>query len=255
MDNQKEDYIEIDLLRLMKALWRRVWVIMLAMLVCGAAAFLYTDFFVTPLYSASALMYVNNSSINVGNTSVSLADLSASQTLVDTYIVIMKTRLTLNEVIEQAELDYTYEELRDMISAAPVNSTEIFEITVTGPDPDEAEHVANTIVKVLPEKISEIMDGSSVRTVDFAVRPTQKSSPSITKNVAVGLVIGMLLSCGAIILLELLDEQIRDEEHLTQTYELPILAVVPDLLKSDESSKCCYGSYFAAARKKRKKKF
>ena len=247
MDGQKEDYVEIDLLRLMKALWRRAWAIVLTMLLCGAAAFLCTYFLITPLYSARALMYVNNSSIPVDSTSVSLSDLSASKTLVDTYIVILKTRLTLNEVIEQAELNYTYEDLQDMISASPVNSTEILEITVTGPDPDEAAHVANTIVKVLPEKISEIMDGSSVRTVDFAVRPTEKSSPSITLNVALGLVIGMVLSCGVLVLLELLDEQIRDEEYLTQTYGLPVLAAVPDLLKSSESSKYGYGGYYAAA--------
>lgn len=32
----------------------------------------------------------------------------ASKTLVDTYTVILKTRLTLNEVIEKARLDYSY---------------------------------------------------------------------------------------------------------------------------------------------------
>lgn len=249
MENRKEDYIEIDLLRLVRALWHRAWAIVLSMLLCGAAAFSYTYFLVTPLYKSSALMYVNNSSITVGSTSVSLSDLTASQTLVDTYIVILKTRLTLNDVIEQAELDYDYEDLREMISASPVNSTEIFEITVTSPSPSEAEKIANTIAKVLPEKISEIMDGSSVRTVDFAVRPTMKSSPSITKNVALGLIVGMILSCGVIVLLELLDEQIRDEEYLMQTYELPVLAAVPDLLKSSEASKYGYGSYYAAAGK------
>lgn len=251
-DTQKEEYMEIDLLRLMKALWHRAWAVVLAMILCGAAAFSYTYFLVTPLYKSSALMYVNNSSITVGSTSVSLADLSASQTLVDTYIVILKTRLTLNEVIEQAELSYSYEELRDMISASPVNSTEIFEITVTSPDPQEAEQVANTIVKILPEKISEIMDGSSVRTVDFAVRPVKKSSPSFTKNTALGLILGFVLSCGAIVLLELMDEQIRDEEYLTQTYDLPVLAAVPDLLKSDSVSKYGYGGYYAAAGKENK---
>ena len=249
MENRKEDYMEIDLLRLMRALWHRAWAIVLAMLLGGAAAFSYTCFLVTPLYESSALMYVNNSSITVGNTSVSLSDLTASQTLVDTYIVILKTRLTLNDVIEQAGLDYSYEDLRDMISASPVDSTEIFEITVTSPSPEESERIANTIVKVLPEKISEIMDGSSVRTVDFAVRPTEKSSPSITKNVALGLVMGMVLSCGVIVLLELLDEQIRDEEYLTQTFGLPVLAAIPDLMRSDETSKYGYGSCYAAARK------
>lgn len=242
VDSQKEEYVEIDLLHLAKALWHRAWVIILSMVLCGSAAFFCTCFLVTPLYKSSALMYVNNSSRAVDSTSVSQADLSASQTLVETYIVILKTRLTLNEVIEQAGLEYTYEELRDMISASSVNSTEIFEITVTSPDPAEAECIANTIVQVLPEKISEIVEGSSVRTVDFAVRPIRRSSPSITRNAAVGCMIGMILSCGAIALLELLDERVRDEEYLIQTYHLPVLAAVPDLMKSGEPFKYSCGS-------------
>ena len=69
---------------------------------------------IPPKYQASALLYVNNSSISVGSTSISLSDLSASQTLVDTYIAILKTRLTLDEVAVQAGLDYEYEELEEM---------------------------------------------------------------------------------------------------------------------------------------------
>lgn len=232
-DGQREEYVEIDLIRLAKAFWHQAWAILLSMILCGLAAFFCTRFLVTPLYQSSALMYVNNSAVS--STSVSLADLSASQTLVDTYIVILKTRLTLNEVIEQVGLEYTYEELRDMISATSINSTGIFEITVTSPDPAEAERVANTIVQVLPEKISGIVDGSSARTVDFAVQPTRKSSPNVTRNVAVGCVIGMILSCVAITVLELLDEKIRDEAYLMQTYHLPVLAAVPDLIKSGEA--------------------
>jgi len=250
-DNHKDGCIEVDLFHLAAALWHRAWAIVLTMILFGAAAFACTYFLITPLYCSSALMYVNNSSIAVGSTSVSLSDLSASKTLVDTYIVILRTRLTLNEVIEQADLDYSYEELLDMIRAAPVNSTEIFEITVTSPDPAEAERIANTIVRVLPEKISEIVEGSSVRTVDFAVQPTHKSSPSITKNVALAQAVGMALSCAAIILLDLLDEQIRDEDYLTQTYHLPVLAEIPDLLKPDGSPKYSYNSYYTAAGQER----
>ena len=57
----------------------------------------------------------------------------------------------------------------------------------------------------------------------------------------------MVLSCGVIVLLELLDEQLRDEEYLTQTYDLPVLAAVPDLLKSGEPSRYGYGGDYAAA--------
>lgn len=242
-ETQENEYMQIDLMRLAKALWHRAWAIILAMLLFGGAAFSYAYYMITPLYQASALMYVNNSSISVGSTSVSLADLSTSQALVQTYLVIMKTRLTLNEVIERAGLNYSYGQLSGMISAVPVNETEIFRITVTSPDPVEAELIANTIVEVLPKKIEEIMDGSSARAVDYAVVPTSKSSPSITRYVEMGMLAGFVISCGIIILIELLDEQIRDEDYLTQTYDLPVLAGIPDLLSSKTRSG--YGGYYA----------
>ena len=234
--------MEIDLLSLAAALWQRAWIILIAMIIGGAAAFSYAYFMITPLYQSSALMYVNNSSISLGSTSVSLSDLSTSARLVDTYLVIIKTRLTLNEVIERADLRYSYEQLSNMITASAVNNTEIFRVTVTGPDPVEAALIANTVADVLPDKINEVMEGSSARIVDFAVVPASKASPSITRYTAIGLMLGMVLSAAVIILMDLFDDQIRDEEFLTDNYDYSVLAVVPNL-KSHEEGKGYYGAY------------
>lgn len=242
-NQNKDDYIEIDLLRVLQTMWHRAWAIILVMLLCGGAAFSVAKFLITPTYKASALMYVNNSSISVGSTSINLSDLSASKSLVDTYIIILKTRLTLEEVIDQANLSYTYEELYEMVDAAAVNSTEIFEITVVSVDPVEAKNIANTIVDVLPDKISEIIDGSSVRAVDFAVVPNKKDAPSITKYTALGLLLGFLLSCGMIVLAVMFDDQIHDEDYLTDTYKLPVLAMIPELYKSRKGWRRDYEVY------------
>lgn len=239
----EEEYI--DLGHLLLVLWGKAWIIVLAMAFCGALAFFGTRYLITPLFQSKALMYVNNSTLSVGNTAISLSDLSASKSLVDTYTVILKTRLTLNEVIRQAGLPYTYEELSKMVDAKAVNNTEVFEIVVTGPNPEETTLIANTIVDVLPDKISEIVDGSSVRTVDLAVVPAKKYSPSFTKNTAIGLLIGMVISSGLIILLDLLDDIIHSEEQLTSVYGLPTLVVIPDLY-SKQTGKHYESNYMKA---------
>lgn len=243
MNNNKDDVIEIDLLRLMKALWKRAWAIALAMAICGGLALGYTMMFVKPLYKASVLMYVNSSNISVGGTKVSIsqAELSAAKTLVDTYVVILNTRTTLNEVIEQSGVTYTYEELSKMISAQAVNNTEVFKIEVTSQSPQEAANIANTIAQILPEKISSIVEGTSARIVDSAVTPSRKSSPSNSKNLIVGMLLGAVLSCGIVVIQELLDDKIHDTDYLRQTYDLPMLAVVPDLLTDNGDS--AYGDY------------
>lgn len=234
--NHTNDEMEIDLLRLLKALWRKAWAITLAATIFGICFFAGTLLFIKPLYKATALMYVNSSNISVGGTKVSItqSELSAAKTLVDTYIVILNTRTTLEDVIAQSGVPYTYEELMQekMIHAEAVNGTEVFAIEVTSEDPKEAELLANTIARVLPEKIAAIVEGSSARIVDYAVVPASKSSPNTIKNTVIGAMIGFMLTCGVVVVQELLDEQIHDADYLTETYGIPVLAVIPDLLSS-----------------------
>ncbi len=241
--NKNEDYMEIDLVRLFGALWRKAWAIILAGLLFGAIAFGYTKFMVTPLYKARTLMYVNNNSISVGETKVNISsgDLSAAKSLVNTYMVILNTRTTLEDVIERAGLGYSYEQLKGMIGCSSVNSTEIFYVEVTNPNPKEAEIIANTIGQVLPEKIAAVVEGSSVRIVDYAVEPSHKASPNLTKNIAMGILLGMVLACGVIVLLEIRDDKIHNSDYLIQRYDIPVLAVIPDLTSRKQN----YGGYYS----------
>lgn len=238
----EQEEMEIDLLALAKALWRRAWAIILAMVIMGGVFFGYTYMCIDPTYESSALIYVNNSTVSVGSVSISATELSAAKTLVQTYIVILKSRTVLEDVIAETGVDYTYEELYDMIEAKDVNSTEIFEVKVTSTDPEEAETIANTIAIMLPEKIAAIVDGSSVRIVDYAIVPSHRAAPSYTKNTAIGIVLGFVLSCAVIICMELFDETVRSEDYLTQNYpDIPLLAVVPDMDSSKNRNGYGYG--------------
>ena len=109
MKEKEQDEIEIDLLQLGRALLKKAWAIILAMAIFGGGALLYTTIFVRPLYAAKSLLYVNNNSFSMGDTklSISSGDLTAAKSLVDTYSIILKTRSTLEDVIEQADLPYT----------------------------------------------------------------------------------------------------------------------------------------------------
>ena len=249
---KKKQYDEIDLSKLGKALWHKFWLILLIAFVLGGAAFAYSAFFVTPMYESEATMYVNNNDISIGSTSVSISsgELTARQKLVDTYIVILKSRTTLNKVKADVGLDYSYDKLRKMISAAPVNNTEIFSIKVKSADPEEAMKIANSVAVILKDNISQIVDGSSARIVDYAIVNSAKVSPSITKNCIIGFVIGAIVGCIIIVIRTLTDTIIRDEEYLTETYNLPVLAAIPDLLHIQEKSKqySSYSSYTTSSK-------
>lgn len=72
MNSNEKDYMEIDLMRLLKALLHRAWAIVIAVFAGALVAFACAALLITPLYKARALLYVNNNSINLGSASLSI---------------------------------------------------------------------------------------------------------------------------------------------------------------------------------------
>lgn len=247
--SQKKE-IELDLFQVVNILWQKALIIILAATIFGAASFAGTFFFISPKYKATTSMYVNNSSFSFGATSFSItsSELSASNTLVSTYIYILESRTTLEEVISEAGLSYTYEDLEKMIDARAVSDTAAFDVTVESENPVEAELIANTIAKILPDRIAEIVDGSSVRIVDYAIIPAHRSSPSYIKNTLIGALIGGIL-CSAVVLAVFVTSEkrnvdIRSVDDLKDMYpDIPVLALIPDMRISGKKG-YYYSSYY-----------
>lgn len=241
-ENSTKEYYTIDVLHIVKSLWKRAWLIALCGLLAAGIGFSISAFAIDPRYSSSVKLYVNNSSISLGNTnfSISASELTAAQSLVRTYGDILDSWNTLERIIDKADVDYTWKELSDMITYAPSNETEIMLVTVTCENPYEASKIANTIAEVLPVRISEVIDGASMEVVAPAIPDIAKVSPSITKYTAVGLVLGVLVSVIILIVFALIDDTIHDEEYVLRTYDYPILGKVPDLLNTGNKS---YGYY------------
>ncbi len=244
-DNNGETVI--DLFELLGVVVKKIWIVILLTVAGAMVAFAYTIFLVTPLYESSALLYVNNSDFSLGSVSISTADLSAAKSLVATYSVILESRTVINEVIEISGVDYTYDEMVKMVEAKAVNNTEVFSITVTSADPKEAEMLANLYAEILPLKISEIVNGSEPKIVDYAVIAAKRSSPSYTKNTAIGALLGLVIAAGIIVIMYLRDDIIHSEEYLSKTYpNIPLLTVVPDLINSKNNG---YGYYHSSVSK------
>lgn len=235
MEKEKKrtnEYYVIDVGHVMKTVWQKAWLVMIVGVLAAAIGFSMAAFGIAPTYSSSIMLYVNNSSFNMGDLgfSITSSELSAAQSLAKTYTVLLKNRTTLERVVEATGLEYSWKDLYGMIEAAPVNETEIMGVTVTCKSPYDAEKIANGIAEVLPQRISEVIEGASMEVVDSAVVNTQKVAPSITQYTAIGLILGALLAVAILIIVALRDDTIHDEEYVMNTYEYPILAKVPNLL-------------------------
>ena len=236
------DFYSVDLVQIIKSLWKKAWIIAIATVLSGILGFCVAAFGITPKYSSSVMLYVNNGSFSVGEIlNVTNSELLGARSLVDTYIVMLDNRTTYNKVIEKAGVDYTFDELEDMVVAESVNGTEVMRITVTSTDPYEAADIANAIAVVLPMRISEIIAGSSMEVVDSGAVNLKKVAPSITGFTVVGMLVGAIICVLVLVVIDMRDDTIRGEEYILQNYDYPILAKIPDLGNTDSKS---YGYYY-----------
>lgn len=223
---------ELDIRRLVSLLCRKAWLIGLTAVACAVLTFLVSFYLITPKYESSTMFYVNNNSgISVGDISASISsgDITSRQQLVKSYIIILNSRETLEDVMDYAGVTMDIDALREMISAEAVDGTEIFRVTVRSADPYEAERIAVAVGKVLPKRINTIVEGTSAKIVESAIVATEPSSPNYVTNTLLGFLVGFVLCISVIVLYELFDVIIRSEEDIQMCCPHPVLSAVPDM--------------------------
>lgn len=220
----------LDIPGLIFSYLRKWWLILVCVILGIAVAFLYTKNFKTPLYQAGVTMYVNNVRSDAQIDSVSTSNLTAAQSLVNTYLQIIQSNSIFEKVIERNhwEDSVSVAKLKSMVSASQVNNTEIFNLYVSSPYPEVAFDVANSLADVVTETMSDIVEGSSVKIIDRAKLPTRPYAPSYVGNMFKGGAIAGVVILLILTIQFLMDAKIREAEDLEQMFDLPVIGQIPN---------------------------
>ncbi len=234
---------EIDLIRLGKALWKKKWLIVLCAVLFGCIFYGYTRMFVKPSYRSSFTAYINNKT-GVANEMLTSSDIIASQELVKTYSEILTSRAVLTSASETLDHQYSYRELKSMVSTEIENSTEIINIHAIASSPQEAYKVAKAVCDISPMYVSKVVEGSSMRIIDEPVIPEYRYKPDYKRSGILGVALGFALACAYIIIRFFIDDKVSDEKEIEERFKIPVVGIIPDMLSaSRDKDKYYYSSY------------
>ena len=226
---------EINLIRIFEIILKLWWVILVFALIGTLIAFSISSFFMTPLYTSNAKVYVSGSqkSESVG---LNINDINLSQRLVGTYIEI----LTGNSFLEDVASAYNTQRSdgEDAISAGQIkrnlemssaNETEILQIKYSDTSPEKAQKILKVILKSAPNEITRVIKGCQISIVDYADVPVDTSYPNVEQNTFIGFFLGIVLGVIAVFFKELFDTRIKDDEDLKGKYGVAVLGMIPNL--------------------------
>ena len=214
---------EIDLVELMYRLLEKWAIIVLSCILGAVIACAYTLFMVTPQYTATSKLYV----INSNDSAINLSDLQIGSYLTTDYMEVFSNWHVHEMVLERLGLNYSYKQLSSMISVSNPNDTRILYIKAVSPDPQEAKDLADTYAEVAREFIAVKMDTKQPNVFEEALLPTAPSSPNKTRNVLLGFLLGLVVSCGIIVVQFMVDDRLRSSDDIEKYVQLPTLGVMP----------------------------
>jgi len=225
---------QLNITNILKILKDSTRVILGMTLICVLIAFVLAYFFIDPVYTATATLYANNDTSRTSGSSdrITLEDISASQKLVNTCSIIIKSDTVLNRVIKVVNDDYpdvalTPSGIRGrMLSIKSVDQTEAFTVSVTTRNPDISKTMADAIVDIAPNAVVDVLKIGGLEVIDPAVVDTSGTKP-VVKYVAIGFGIGLLGSVFFILLRAFSDHRIYSEDELRQYFKVPVLGVIP----------------------------
>ena len=217
--------MEIDLLELLAYYRGRLIWIVLGFLAGALAAGLITFYLITPQYTATSKMYMVSSS---SQSVVDLTDLNIGQSLSKDYVELLKTRPIIESVIEEQGLDYNYTELLSMLSMSTVSDTRIIAIRATSKDPEEAMNIANALADKGVKELPKLMETPQPHIAEYAIIPINPSSPSLTKNIMIGALIGMIIMLGIFTIQFMLDDTFKTADDIEREFGVIPLTVIPE---------------------------
>lgn len=219
---------EIDLRVILNILRKNIIPLVIVTVVAALGFFVYSKFFITKQYEASATLIVNNRQQD-NNTALNTSDLYTSQGLAEVYSIIVKSDTVLQPVIDNLKLSMTYDQLAASVNVSTINSTQLIRISMTHPDPAFAQKVIAAITEVAPDIIKTKVEAGSVNIISESRVSNNGNpvSPNARRNALIGALIGFVLTLAFVFIQEMMNNTFKTEDDIAKTLNIPLLGIIP----------------------------
>ena len=225
---------EINLKELFSYFLGKFWIIIILSLISVCAMWGYIEYFQKPLYKSSTTLVLTTSETN---TTITQSDVSLNQKLVPTYREIMKSKRVLGQVVQNLNLDCSWQSIQNSISVTTENDTELIRISVSNENAKMASDIANEITTVFAKEIVEIYSIDNVSVIDYAEKANEPYNVNIIKQMIIALVCAIVLGSGIIFVIFYFDTTIKSTDDIENKLGLIVLGSVPKTKARSKKSK------------------
>lgn len=219
---------ELDLREYYYIIMKRIKIIIAIFLVAVCASAFVSYFVLHKVYESSTTLIINKAADAKTDNNIDMSQITVNQKLVKTYVYIVNSDRVLNRTITDLKLLLSSAELRSKLTVAAEGETEILRITVQDNNPAMAQKIANSMALSFKDEIVKILKIENVQIIDTAKLPILPVKPQKLMNIAIASFLGLALGVGIVLLIEYLDNTVKNPSDLEKELGLTILGTIPN---------------------------
>ena len=218
-----ENEKEIDLLKYLQYLLRKIKWIFFSSVAGALTAALLVLFVLVPEYTATSKLYI----VNNGKPEIDFSDLQIGTYLAADYQEVFDNWQVHETVIRELGLPYDYKQITDMIDVTIPDDTHVLYISVSSETAEEAKRMADAYAKAAQIFIADTMEIGTPGLFEEALLPLRPSSLHDLIVILLGFAAGMLLACAALLIRFVLDDRFYDDSDIEKVLNLASLGKMP----------------------------
>lgn len=228
---EARDEIEISLWDILIDLWKYKWVVVLFLFGGLGLGLLFAGAVKQESYATTASLLVNaknSSGYYHGNQlSPEANEVYLSQNLTSTVAELAASNRVLKEVAEEVGLDKESMELvRRSLSVTAKKDTSFIVISLNWQDEQQAMDIVNSLMRVLPEVMRNVMDIGDVNVIDYAEEAAVVSVEA-EKTALIGAAAGLILGAMLVVAIGLLKPRVRSSSDVERNFSIEIIGEIP----------------------------
>ncbi|MBR5272691.1 MAG: AAA family ATPase [Clostridia bacterium] len=234
-ESEGQAYV-FSLSRFVSKCLKRLWILVVMVVVLALAGALYGNLSYKPQYVAQSTFVVNVFRKYVVETEDGKTVLKTSLDLSTANSVLenLKVLILSDQIIEKAldvdpTINLSIEDVKAITTINTIPSTSIMSFTVRYPDPNVAYSVVNAITEVAPIALKDMVSNGELALIDDANVPTVPTSSNPAKTYAfIGAAAAAIIFFGVIFLLDFMSSTIKDAKDAEVSIGKRLLGVIPD---------------------------
>ena len=202
-----EDEIELSLDDILKALKKKLALIIIIPILVAIVAGYYVVNYTVDRYTAEVKLYTLFDYVDT--TGTVRYDMSSSSSFASDYKELIQTPNVINETCRRLGWMEWPEGME--IDVEAVTGTRIINVSVTDVDPELSMKATNVLATVFLEYVRNLMQNDSISIASEAVLPEEPSNGGRIKYVILAYAAALVMVMGVVIMLEMLNTRVRSD--------------------------------------------